>query len=623
MDWVTFLILFPLIPAIILVFTKSHFLQKWIVLISSALVCIGSIGLAVDYMQAGGTYIVISSGFLNFLVVIGDVILALAFLYICRNLPIKKYWIPLMVIIQYGLVIFFDISGRIPETTRYLYIDNLSVVMVLVIGIVGSLIAVYTVGYMKHYHEHHKNVADRRNGFMAAIFLFFFAMFGVVLSNSLTWIYFFWEITTLCSFIMIGYSQTEEAVNNSFRALWMLLLGGLAFAVGILYAANNCGTIELQKLVTMKQSVVMLPILLLCFAGMNKAAQYPFGNWLLGAMVAPTPSSALLHSSTMVKAGVYLVLRCSPILQNSASGAIVAIIGGASFLMCSALAISQSNGKKVLAYSTIANLGLIVLCAGIGTSFTLWAALLLIIFHAVAKALMFLCVGTVDHEIGSQDIEDMNGLISRMPLVTMAMLIGLAGMFLAPFGMLISKWAVIVALANRNPIFPPIVIFGGSLMLFFWTKWMGNIISVSGKNPPVKSKGLGIEWIALGGLSVLTIAACIGFPLIGHYWIQPLYGWNPMLSERTEVSVLIMMFLMLAPIIIFSISWKRLVHTEPYLSGLNVEDKYEFLGSLGAPRKWSFRNYYINKYFSEEKLLKGTIIGTTILWILMFFMENL
>ena len=623
MNWVTFLILFPLIPAIVLVFTKSHFLQKWIVLISSVLVCIASIGLAVDYMQSGGTFIVISSRLINSLVVIGDVVLALTFIYVCRNLPIKKYWIPLMVIIQYGLVVFFDISGRIPETTRYLFIDNLSVVMVLVIGIVGSLIAIYTVGYMNHYHEHHKEVKDRRNGFMAAIFLFFFAMFGIVLSNSLTWIYFFWEITTLCSFIMIGYSQTEEAINNSFRALWMLLLGGLAFAVGIIYAANNCGTIELQKLITMKQSVVMLPILLLCFAGMNKAAQYPFGNWLLGAMVAPTPSSALLHSSTMVKAGVYLVLRCSPVLQNSASGAIVAIIGGSSFLMCSALAISQSNGKKVLAYSTIANLGLIVLCAGIGTSFTLWAALLLIIFHAVAKALMFLCVGTVDHEIGSQDIEDMNGLISRMPFVTMAMLVGLAGMFLAPFGMLISKWAVIVALANRNPIFPPIVIFGGSLMLFFWTKWMGNIISVSGEKPPVKSKGLGIEWIALGGLSILTIAACVGFPLIGHYWIQPLYGWNPMLSERTEVSVLIMLFLMLAPLIIFSISWKKLVHTEPYLSGLNVEDKYKYLGSLGAPRKWSFSNYYINKYFSEEKLLKGTIIGTTILWVLMFFMENL
>ena len=203
------------------------------------------------------------------------------------------------------------------------------------------------------------------------------------------------------------------------------------------------------------------------------------------------------------------------------------------------------------------------------------------------------------------------------------MLIGLGGMFLAPFGMLISKWAVIVALANRNPIFPPIVIFGGSMMLFFWTKWMGNIIAVVGKQPPIKAKGIGIEWIALGGLSLLTIAACVGFPWIGHYWIQPLYGWNPMLSERVEVSVALMLALMILPPLIFACRWRGLVHSEPYLSGLNVEDKYQFLGSLGSPRKWSFGNYYISKYFSEEKLLKGTIIGTILLWVLMFFMENL
>ena len=107
----------------------------------------------------------------------------------------------------------------------------------------------------------------------------------------------------------------------------MLLLGGLAFAMAILFAANVCHTVELQQLVTIKKAVVMLPILLICFAGMNKAALFPFSSWLLGAMVAPTPSSALLHSSTMVKAGVYIVLRCSPVLNNTASGAMVAISG--------------------------------------------------------------------------------------------------------------------------------------------------------------------------------------------------------------------------------------------------------------------------------------------------------
>ncbi len=624
MDWVTFLILFPLLPAVLLLIFRSYFLQKWIVFLSSALIAIGAICLALEYMGDGGTYIIIESSVADNFVTIGEIVIALVFLYACRNLPIKKYWIPLVVIVQYAPVIFYDISGRIPETVRYIYIDDLSVIMALVIAIVGTLIAVYTVPYMKLYHEEHPEFKDHRHHFIAAVFLFFFAMFGIIFSNTITWIYFFWEITTLCSFIMIGYSRTKEATHNSFRAMWMLLLGGLAFAVAILYCANVCHTVELQQLVTMKKTIVMLPILLICFAGMNKAALFPFSKWLLGAMVAPTPSSALLHSSTMVKAGVYIVLRCAPILNETASGAMVAFIGGLSFIMCSAIAIAQSDAKKVLAYSTIAYLGLIVLLAGIGTSFTLWVALLLIVFHAIAKALMFLSVGTVDQQLGSKDIEDMHGLISRMPLVTFVMVVGLGGMFLAPFGLIISKIAAIEALTLRNPIFPTIVIFGGALMLFFYTKWMGTILSVSSEEPPIRTHGIGSQWIALGTLSALVVISLVAYPWIGRYWIEPLYGWNPMMLEGVEVTIAIMLILIIVPLVSFLIRWKHLVKTEPYLCGANVkESKYQYRGSLGAPATWGFGNYYLKKFFSEEKLFKGTIVGSIVLWVLMFFMENL
>jgi len=622
MNLVYFLILFPLVPAFLLVFTKNYFLQKWINILASVVIAAASIAFAFQFIHAGGTYSSFTSVIPNKLVVAGDIILALAFLFVCRKLPFKRYWIPLLVIVQYGAVVFYDLAGKIPETTHYLYIDTLSAIMVLVIGVIGTLISIYTIGYMKHYHEEHPEIPNRTNLFVATVFLFFFAMFGIVLSNSVTWIYFFWEITTLCSFIMISYSQKPEAIQNGFRALWMLLLGGLAFAMAIIYMSNQCGTIELQKLITMKQGLVMLPVLLICFAGMNKAAIYPFGNWLLGAMVAPTPASALLHSSTMVKAGVYIVLRCSPILKGTTSGAMVAIIGGFTFVMASALAISQNNGKRILAYSTIANLGLIVLCAGIGTTYTCWAAVLIILFHAVAKALMFLCVGTVEHQIGSRYVEDMQGLISKMPWVTILMLVGLSGMFLAPFGMLISKWAVIQALANASPIFPPIVIFGGSLMLFFWTKWMGKLIVVE-KEQPHLEKGIGIEWIALWGLALLTIAACVCYPLIGKYWLVPLYGWTPMLSQQVVQSLAIMIGLMVLPPIIFLIHWKNLVYVTPYLGGANEKDITQFTGSLGAPRDWSFKNYYLAKFFGEDKLMKITIASSIILFILMFFMERL
>jgi len=619
MELANFLILFPLVPAILLVVSKPAFIQKWLVIISSAIIAVASIAFALNYMHAGGEYSQTMPAWANQLITIGDIGLALVFLFVCRNLPFKKYWIPLMVVIQYGAVLYYDFAGKIPETSHYLYVDSLSVIMALVIGIVGTLIAIYTVGYMKHYHKERSEIPDRSRFFIATVFMFFSAMFGIVFSNSITWIYFFWEVTTLCSFIMIRYSLKEEAINNAFLALWMLLLGGLAFSMAIIYLAGHASTIELQKIMTMPKSIVLLPVLLLCFAGMNKAALYPFGNWLLGAMVAPTPSSALLHSSTMVKAGVYMVLRCAPILRHTTAGEIVALIGGLSFVAASALAISQNDGKRILAYSTIANLGLIVLCAGIGTSLTLWAGVLLIIFHAVAKALMFLCVGTVEHQIGSRFVENMQGLISRMPKVTLAMLIGISGMFLAPFGMLISKWAVIEALAKQNPIFPPIVIFGGSLMLFFWTKWMGKIMTVTPKQPH-QEQGIGIEWIALGGLSLLTIAACVGFPLIGRYWLVPLYGWNPIIQQGVLITIGIMIALMVVPPLTFLIRWKHLVYVKPYLAGLNVDETDKFIGSLGVPIEWHFRNYYLDKFFSEQQLMKVTIAGSIILFIFMFFM---
>lgn len=622
MTWILFLILFPLLPAVLLLLFKSAAIQKWIVIVSSGLICAGAIGLAVTCTQGEAQYFRIASDVGSKLIVAGDIILALLFLYVCRRLPLKQYWIPLLVIVQYGAVVWYDLSGRVPDAAYCLFIDNLSVIMALVIGIIGSLITVYTIGYMKKYHEEHPEVPDRRGHFLAAIFLFFFAMYGIIFSNSITWIYFFWEITTLCSFIMIGYSQSNEAIHNAFRALWMLLLGGLAFSAAILYVSNRVGTVELHRLLMMDKPLVLVPILLICFAGLNKAAQFPFAKWLLGAMVAPTPSSALLHSSTMVKAGVYIVLRCSPVLENTAAGAMVAFIGGVGFLAGSALAVSQRDGKSALAYSTIANLGLIILCAGVGSHWALWAAVLLIIFHALAKALMFLCVGSVEQQTGSRDIEDMHGLISRMPLLTLIMLVGIMGMFLAPFGMLISKWAVLEALAKENPIFPAIVIFGGSIMLFFWAKWMGKLVAVTGSKR-IQGEGLGIEWVALSGLGALTILICALYPIVGQYLIEPLYGYDPMLSRRAVLMVGIMLGFMLLLPLGFLIHWKNLVHVEPYLSGANVSDPHQFMGFRGVARDWSFRNYYIDKYFSEARLFNGTTAASIVLIVLMFFMETL
>ena len=295
--------------------------------------------------------------------------------------------------------------------------------------------------------------------------------------------------------------------------------------------------------------LVLLPAALLCFAGITKSAQYPFSSWLLGAMVAPTPVSALLHSSTMVKAGVYLVLRMSPVVTGTSVGLLVALVGGTTFLIGSLAAITTSEAKRVLAYSTVANLGLVVLCGGIGTYEAVWAGVILIIFHAVAKCLLFLCVGVVEHKLHSRNIEDMSGLVIHMPRVAVMMLIGMAGMFLAPFGMLISKWVVLRAVVDAWPPLCVFIVFGSAATLFFWVKWMGKLVEVVEPQPRLAREISVGESVALYGLSVATFLSCLLFPLMSTQYVEPfvrgLYGHVGTLGFGNNVFLAVLMGLVM------------------------------------------------------------------------------
>ena len=550
MDLVFFLILFPFIAAIVLLLIKSDNVRSAVVGVSALLIAAVSVWLLAAYATSGTVFFPVSPeplGELMFLIGMG---IALFILYM--GVRYKNYIAIALTLIQSALMVYFEFGishGVAPENN--FFVDQFSIIMALIIGIIGSLICVYAVSYMKDYHHHHPEVKDRRKTFFFIMFVFLTAMFGLVFANNLAWLFFFWEVTTLSSFLLIGYTQTDEAVKNSFLALNMNLLGGLAFAGALIWLASTGGGMELDKLIATGGIIALVPAVLISFAGITKSAQFPFSSWLVGAMVAPTPVSALLHSSTMVKAGVYVMVRFAPVLQGTTPGFMIALVGGFTFLLASAIAISQSNAKKVLAYSTIANLGLIVACAGIGTYEAIWAAILLIIFHAVSKSLLFLCVGTVEHQIGSRDIEDMNGLITRMPKVTVMMLIGMAGMFLAPFGMLISKWAAIRAFidAPYGAIFVVILAFGGALTVFFWAKWMGRLISVTPAAEDAESRVSRMEWLVLSFLAGLMVLATVLFPLISSYLVEPwllaIYGQVTLLAQENVIIMLIMLFLLM------------------------------------------------------------------------------
>ena len=459
------------------------------------------------------------------------------------------------------------------------------------------------------------------------------AMFGLIFANNLVWLFLFWEITTLCSFLLIGYTQTEEAKRNALRALVMNLAGGLAFALAIVWFYRQTGSIELQTLIASKQSLALLPAALLCFAGITKSAQLPFSSWLLGAMVAPTPVSALLHSSTMVKAGVYLVLRMAPVVTGTKVGMMVALVGAVTFVVGSLAAITTSEAKRVLAWSTVANLGLIVLCGGIGTYQAVWAGILLIIFHAVAKCLLFLCVGVVEHKLHSRNIEDMSGLVVRMPRVAIMMQIGMAGMFLAPFGMLISKWAVLKAVVDAYPSLTVFIAFGSAATLFFWVKWMGKLVEVVGTCERVKKELVLGESIALYGLSAATAMACLLFPLISTCFIAPyvaeVYFQSATLPTgdiigrgNTIIMIIMMAMVMLFPITFFNYG-RGVRVTDAYLGGANLHSSTRFLGSASTVENVTMHNYYLHSIFSENWLSRWGVMGSTALLAVMFLMAFL
>lgn len=623
MDLLFFLILFPFIAAIVLLIIKSDNVRGAVVGVSALLIAAVSVWLLAAYATSGTVFFPVSPepmGEMMFLIGMG---IALFILYM--GVRYKNYIAIALTIIQSALMVYFEFGishGVVPENN--FFVDQFTIIMALIIGVIGSLICVYAVSYMKDFHKHHPELKDRRRTFFFIMFIFLTAMFGLVFANNLAWLFFFWEITTLSSFLLIGYTQTDEAMKNSFLALNMNLLGGLAFAGALIWLASTGGGMELDKLIATGGIIALVPAVLISFAGITKSAQFPFSSWLVGAMIAPTPVSALLHSSTMVKAGVYVMVRFAPVLQGTTPGYMIALVGGFTFLLASAIAISQSNAKKVLAYSTIANLGLIVACAGIGTYEAIWAAILLIVFHAVSKSLLFLCVGTVEHQIGSRDIEDMNGLITRMPKVAVMMLIGMAGMFLAPFGMLISKWAAIRAFidAPYGVIFVVILAFGSALTVFFWAKWMGRLISVPPPAEDAERRVSPTEWLVISFLAGLMVLTTVLFPLISSYLVEPwlltIYGHVTLLAQENVVIMLIMLFLLM--VLPISMLYYRKDHRQvkPYMGGMTTTSRMHFTGSIGIDREVTLGNYYLESYFGEQKMSKIGIPLCVVLLAIMF-----
>lgn len=613
----------PCVLGLILLAVGSNRLRLPLVVAGVVAVIAGSLAVSAPGLPAGVANLPFPAERITEGMLVVEAAIALYLVWV--GVRARQPLIPLLALGQAGLLIWVErFSGWQVTVARPLFVDPFSAILALIIGGVGGLICLYAIGYMREFHEvHHPEMPDGRRWFFATLFLFLGAMYGIVFSNHLVWMYFFWEITTLCSFWLIGYKGTDESKRNARRALVMNLLGGLAFAVAIAWMFQR-GTVEMDRLMAARSALALTPAVLLAFSGITKSAQLPFSSWLLGAMVAPTPVSALLHSSTMVNAGVYLVIRMAPVLQGTTAGLLVALVGALTFLAASLAAVTTSDAKKVLAYSTVANLGLIVLCGGIGTHEAVWAGILLIVFHAIAKGLLFLCVGVIEHKLHSRNIDDMSGLILKMPRLSIMLQIGMAGMFLAPFGMLISKWAVLKAVLDSLPLLSVFIVFGSAATLFFWVKWMGGLLQVVKPHANVEQNiGRG-EWFALYALSILTFCTCMLFPLLSRALIVPYVKTQYHLAQFTAMREgnLIIMIIMLALVSLFPLSFlnygRNVKVVDPYLGGANTDSGIQFTGSAGAVQGMSMQNYYLTALLPEAKLMRlGVLFAGALLAVLL------
>lgn len=311
-------------------------------------------------------------------------------------------------------------------------LDALSLIFSLLITGIGTLIYIYAYYYL--------NPKNSLSKLYALLMLFMTAMLGISLSNNLIILLVFWELTSISSFLLVGYwSNYDAAQRGSRMALTITGMGGLAMLGGFILLGQIAGTYQIDQLTGMAQQIqsssLFVPALLLILLGaFTKSAQFPFHFWLPNAMAAPTPVSAYLHSATMVKAGIFLVARLLPIFVGSALfHNLVTTIGLFTLCMAAFFAIFKEDLKGLLAYSTISHLGLIMCLLGIGSPLAVAAAMFHIINHATFKAALFMIAGIIDHESGTRDLRKLSGLWQLLPFTATLTMITAAAMAGVPF----------------------------------------------------------------------------------------------------------------------------------------------------------------------------------------------
>lgn len=347
-------------------------------------------------------------------------------------------------------------------------LDGLSLTFSIIICLVGTFISLYASKYMEEYED-----AGR---FLSYIILFMISMLGLVLSNNLISLFVFWELTSISSYLLIGFNHhLEKARKAALQALLVTGSGGLSLLAGFIIVYLITGSYELDKIYNLHSLLIQSPYynaaaILILIGAFAKSAQFPFHFWLPNAMEAPTPASAYLHSATMVKAGIYLIAR----LNHSFGGSEIwqfgiIVIGSITIILSSFLVFKHSDLKKILAYTTINALGFLTLLLGISGDIALKAFYIFLWAHSLYKASLFLTAGIIDHETGTRNVELLSGLRTKMPKTFItAILAGSSMMGIIPLVGFISKetiYSALLEIETYNFLFLSIAVFANAAIV--------------------------------------------------------------------------------------------------------------------------------------------------------------
>lgn len=452
-------------------------------------------------------------------------------------------------------------------------LDGLSLLFALLISGIGALILVYTGGYLAgHPHQ----------GRLYAFLLFFMgSMLGVVLASNVLTLFVFWELTSISSYLLIGFDhRRKEARAAALQALLVTGLGGLAMLAGLLLMGQAAGTYSIPQMLAdpgaLRSHGLYVPIVILVVLGcFTKSAQFPFHFWLPGAMEAPTPISAYLHSSTMVKAGIYLLARMTPILGGTELWQWLLTVAGATTMVVGAvLAMRETYLKRLLAYSTVSALGIITMGLGVGTPAAIEGAMAFVLAHALYKGALFMVAGAIDHETGEKNVDKLSGLRGSMPIlwiIALAAGASLAG--LPPLAGFVSKEMMLEGALHASEL-PGVlatpwllgVLLAGSAALLVVVAGLVAVKPFFGDERPTPRKAhepplsllLGPGVLAALGIAIVFVPGMLADPLIGpaagaamgaasHAHFKLWHGLNPALMLSAMAIVLGVMLYVARP----------------------------------------------------------------------------